>query len=120
MNEIRISDNISYIEACEEPLSADIGIIRVGEELFLYDVGRGESNIAGLDGTYNVVLSHFHPDHTANLSAVKCKALYVSKACKREMQCQRKHYCRKQYGYREYTHIPDTFFSRKRLSRANG
>lgn len=79
MNEIRISDNISYIEACEEPLSADIGIICVGEELFLYDVGRGESNIAGLDGTYNVVLSHFHPDHTANLSAVKCKALYVSK-----------------------------------------
>ena len=79
MNQIRISDNISYIEAVEEPLSADIGMVRAGEALFLYDVGRGESNIAGLDGEYNVVLSHFHPDHTGNLGFVKCKGLYVSK-----------------------------------------
>lgn len=76
---IRISDNISYIEAVEEPLSADIGIIRAGGEVFLYDVGRGECNIAGLDGEYNVVLSHFHPDHMGNLEFIKCKGLYVSK-----------------------------------------
>ncbi|MBR4795495.1 MAG: MBL fold metallo-hydrolase [Lachnospiraceae bacterium] len=79
MREIKISDNISYIEATEEPLSADIGIIRSGNELFLYDVGRGESNIASLNGEYNVVLSHFHPDHTGNLGSIKCKGMYVSK-----------------------------------------
>ena len=64
MDRIRINDRISYIEASEDPLSADIGIIEDSDSTWLYDVGNGEKSICGLDSSYHVVLSHFHPDHT--------------------------------------------------------
>ena len=75
-----INDRISYIEATEEPLSADIGIIRCGDTEWLYDVGNDERSLAGLDGQYNVVLSHFHQDHTGSLDKIRVGELYVSGA----------------------------------------
>ena len=80
MNEIIINERISYIEATEEPLSADIGIIRCGDTEWLYDVGNDERSLAGLDGQYNVVLSHFHQDHTGSLDKIRVGELYVSGA----------------------------------------
>ena len=74
----RISDNISYIPATEAPLSADIGIIRDGAGTWLYDVGNDPQAIADLTGKYNVVLSHFHEDHTGNLQKLNIQSLYVS------------------------------------------
>ena len=79
MDTIRISDSISYIEASEDPLCADIGIIRRDGGTWLYDVGNGEKNIAGLDGSYHIVLSHFHADHTGNLDLVRADSLWVSR-----------------------------------------
>lgn len=78
MKTCRISDNISYIPATEDPLSADIGIIRDGTEIWLYDVGNDPQAIARLTGKYNVVLSHFHKDHTGNLQKLHIQNLYVS------------------------------------------
>lgn len=75
-----INDRISYIEATEEPLSADIGIIRCGDTEWLYDVGNDVRSLAGLDGQYNVVLSHFHQDHTGSLDKIRVGELYVSGA----------------------------------------
>ncbi len=75
---VNISDNISYVEAADDPLSADIGIIRNGSETWLYDVGNGEKNISGLNGSYHIVLSHFHADHTGNISRIRSESLYVS------------------------------------------
>ena len=75
-----INERISYIEATEEPLSADIGIIRCGDTEWLYDVGNDERSLAGLDGQYNVVLSHFHQDHTGSLDKIRVGELYVSGA----------------------------------------
>ena len=79
MSEIRISDKITYIECSEDPLSADIGIIRDGDVTWLYDVGNNPGAIRNLTGEYNVVLSHFHKDHTGNLEKLRIKELYVSK-----------------------------------------
>ena len=73
-----INERISYIEATEEPLSADIGIIRCEDDEWLYDVGNDERSLEGLDGEYNVVLSHFHQDHTGSLDKVRTGELYVS------------------------------------------
>ena len=56
----QISDKISYIPATENPLSADIGIIRDGGQTWLFDVGNGTAAIDGLSGRFQVVLSHFH------------------------------------------------------------
>ncbi len=78
MGVVTINDRISYIEACDEPLSADIGVIRAEDGLWLYDVGCGAERVAGLTGSYSIVLSHFHADHTGNLDALRAEALYVS------------------------------------------
>ena len=78
MNEIAINDRISYIEASDDPLSADIGIIRTDRGVWLYDVGNGEQNIACLNGNYHIVLSHFHADHTGNIDRIRAESVYVS------------------------------------------
>ena len=87
MDEIRINDRISYIEASDDPLSADIGIIEDNGSTWLYDVGNGEKSICGLDGSYHVVLSHFHPDHTGNISRVRAESVYVSRETYAHVQC---------------------------------
>ena len=76
---IVIDDRISYIEATEDPLSADIGIIHCNGVMWLYDVGSDERRIASLQGEYNVVLSHFHQDHAGNFEKIGIRTLYVSK-----------------------------------------
>ena len=79
MDAIVIDDRISYIEATEDPLSADIGIIHCNGVTWLYDVGSDERRIASLQGEYNVVLSHFHQDHAGNFEKIGIRTLYVSK-----------------------------------------
>ncbi|MCM1049714.1 MAG: MBL fold metallo-hydrolase [Clostridiales bacterium] len=79
MNEIAINEKLSYIESNENPLSAEIGIIRERSVTWLYDVGDGEENISGLNENYHIVLSHFHQDHIGNIDKLKTENLYVSK-----------------------------------------
>lgn len=81
----RISDKISYIPATESPLSADIGIIRDGGQTWLFDVGNGTAAIDGLSGSFQVVLSHFHGDHTGNLKKLDIPNLYVSGETRRHI-----------------------------------
>lgn len=86
MKEIVINEKISYIECSEDPLSADIGIIRDGDAVWLYDVGSDERAITELTGKYNVVLSHFHQDHTGNIGKLTIKEAFVSDETKRHVQ----------------------------------
>lgn len=79
MDEIQISEKISYLASSEDPLSADVGIIRENGTTWLYDVGDGEQYIKKTDDGYTVVLSHFHKDHTGNIDKVRAKELYLSK-----------------------------------------
>ncbi len=85
MKQITINEKITYIPCSDDPLSADIGVIRDGDGTWLYDVGADERAIAGLTGSYSVVLSHFHQDHTGNLERLNPKALYVSGETKRHV-----------------------------------
>ena len=86
MKEIIINEKVSYIECSEDPLSADIGIIRDGDAVWLYDVGSDERAITELTGNYNVVLSHFHQDHTGNIGKITVKEAFVSDETKRHVQ----------------------------------
>ena len=79
MNTVTINNKISYIESANAPLSAEIGIIKAESGIWLFDVGNGEANIEGLKDRYNIVLSHFHADHTGNLAKLNACNLYVSK-----------------------------------------
>lgn len=85
MKEISINRKISYIPCSDNPLSAEIGIIREGEDTWLYDVGGDKRAIAELTGSYHIVLSHFHQDHTGNLTRLSTTALYVSNETKRHI-----------------------------------
>lgn len=76
----RITDRIVYLPATETPLSADMGIIRCDDGLWVFDVGCSDeavSVINELEAPKNIVLSHFHPDHTGNIGRVTYDALYA-------------------------------------------
>ena len=67
MPEIKITDRISYIPACDRPLSADVGIVRGDEYTYIYDVGSTPETLEflhSLKGRCDIVISHFHGDHT--------------------------------------------------------
>ncbi len=62
-----INDHISYIPCCEMPISGDVGIIRGKKSTYLYDVGSTPECLDflhSLNGRMQLVISHFHADHT--------------------------------------------------------
>lgn len=66
----QLADNIFRIPPSEEPLSADVVIVNAEKRYYVFDVGAAPSAAAALnalDKPLCVILSHFHPDHTANL-----------------------------------------------------
>lgn len=80
MDTINLYEGIEYIKATDNPLSADVGIIRGNDFMWLYDVGSSDASagiINSFDAPVNIVLSHFHPDHIANLRRVRYRDLYV-------------------------------------------
>lgn len=79
---IEISDYMSYIPSSEQPLSADVGIIKGKNNIWLYDVGNGDDTLSLISDAVKerpvkVVISHFHPDHMGNLPLVKPAEIYL-------------------------------------------
>ena len=69
-----INDYISYIPACEKPLSGDVGIIYGKNRTYIYDVGSTIGTLEFLNsikGEFAIVTSHFHADHIWWLSEHK-------------------------------------------------
>lgn len=80
-NFIKITDNISYIQKNHEPLSAEVVLIKGHNFTWLFDTGNGEkiSNcINAVSAHKKTILSHFHPDHMANVYKVHPDTIYVS------------------------------------------
>ena len=74
-----LTGQVGYLPATESPLSADVGLVRTDEMLWVYDVGSTPDVTAAvnaLPGKKTVVLSHFHPDHMGNLGRVECETFY--------------------------------------------
>lgn len=70
---IKINERISYIKATEKPLSADVGMVFGDEFVWIFDVGADESvpmELKCIEKPKNTVISHFHPDHMANLDKI--------------------------------------------------
>lgn len=77
---IRITDSVFYLPSTEEPLSADVGIIEGEKFTWLFDLGSSSSAadfINGIKKPKNAVISHFHPDHTANAEKVSLSEIYL-------------------------------------------
>ena len=63
----KINEYISYIPAAEVPISSDVGIIHGKNKTYLFDVGSTSESLEylySLDGNVQIVISHFHADHT--------------------------------------------------------
>ena len=75
-----LDDIITYIPASENPLSADVGIIKGRKKTWLYDVGSSDAarqGILQIEGDKSIVISHFHPDHMGNLDRIPDVECYV-------------------------------------------
>lgn len=82
LDAITVSKRISYLDCKNSPLSSNVGIVRGDSRIWLYDVGNGKDYadyISALSLPVSAVLSHFHPDHTANINDITVCELYVSK-----------------------------------------
>lgn len=83
-----LTDAIICFPAGEQPLSANVGIVRGERYIWLFDVGASDAAAAylnALDGEKNVILSHFHADHTANLGRVDYQTLYCGGYTRRKL-----------------------------------
>ncbi len=68
---IELAPRILQIPAASDPLSADVFIIEGDARYYVFDVGANDeacAAISALDKPVTVILSHFHRDHTANMS----------------------------------------------------
>lgn len=66
-----IAPRIRRIPAAPDPLSADVFIIEGNARYYVFDVGANDeafAAITALDKPVTVILSHFHRDHTGNMS----------------------------------------------------
>lgn len=78
---IRLNDIVSYFPACNEPLSADVGMIQGSTLTWFFDVGNCNAVLEAVNSTEGgkgVIISHFHPDHMGNLGGVDFRECYVS------------------------------------------
>lgn len=82
----QLSPRVRCIPATDEPLSADVFIIAGDVRYYVFDVGANDeahAAISALDKPVWVVLSHFHRDHTGNMTRLASeKTLAGARTCK--------------------------------------
>lgn len=84
----KITECIAYFPASEEPLSADVGLVRGDRFDWIFDVGSSPEAarlVQGLQRETNVVLSHFHKDHTGNLDKIAPCEIYCGPYTQRKL-----------------------------------
>lgn len=67
----QLASRIRQIPSTPDPLSSDAFIIEGDTRCYVFDVGSSDTAfaaIAALDKPVTVILSHFHRDHTGNMS----------------------------------------------------
>lgn len=69
---VKINDYISKIECSDNPLSADVYIIKGDKHTYIVDVGSNEEALETLKSIPNkkIIITHFHADHMGNLKAL--------------------------------------------------
>lgn len=68
-----LAPKIYQIPAASDPLSADVFIIEGDTRYYVFDVGSNDEAfeaMSTLDKPVTVILSHFHRDHTGNMSRI--------------------------------------------------
>lgn len=92
MRLIEINQRISYLPAAENPISSDVVVVRIADVTVFFDVGCNKAAadlIKNISGKKIAVLSHFHPDHIANLLRCKFDAVYCGKNTAKYLKLQK-------------------------------
>ena len=79
IEQIKITEQISYIKASDNPLSADVILVDGQEYLYVFDVGNNEQVAEYLNAIpkkKRVILSHFHTDHMGNIGRVQWENVF--------------------------------------------
>ena len=79
IEQINITEQISYIKASDNPLSADVILVDGQEYLYVFDVGNNEQVAEYLNAIpkkKRVILSHFHTDHMGNIGRVQWENVF--------------------------------------------
>lgn len=77
-----INSRIKYLPATNDPLSADVFFIDGNHYCYIYDVGNNDRSlfhINQIEKEKNIILSHYHKDHTGNITNIDYRNLYVGK-----------------------------------------
>jgi len=75
-----IAENIRYLPAASDQLSADVYFIEGDTHCYLYDVGNNEDSLRHIHQIPKekiIILSHYHKDHTGNIEQTEYRTLYV-------------------------------------------
>ena len=81
----KITERMVRIPPRREPLSADCFMIEGDEKYYVFDAGSSDEAfeaIRALEKPVVFILSHFHGDHTANLSRLEGPVLGGARTCK--------------------------------------
>ncbi len=84
----RLTDRITYLPASDDPLSADVFLIRGDAHTYVYDVGACDEAaylLRSLSEPPIVILSHFHRDHTGNIDRVPAERCYVGARTRKQL-----------------------------------
>ena len=79
----RMDERITFLEASENPLSADVYFIEGDEYTYIIDSGSNDAafeNISSINKK-KMIITHFHQDHCANMNRIEIpdENLYVGK-----------------------------------------
>jgi len=76
---IQITEQISYLKASGNPLSADVILVEGEEYLYVFDVGNNvqvAEYLNAIPKKKRVILSHFHADHMGNIGRINWDTVY--------------------------------------------
>ena len=79
IEQIKITERISYIKASDNPLSADVILVDGQEYLYVFDVGNNErvaEYLNAIPKKKRVILSHFHTDHMGNIGRIEWESVF--------------------------------------------
>ena len=101
IEQIKVTEHISYIKASGSPLSADVILIEGQEYLYVFDVGNNEQvaeYLNSLPKKKRVILSHFHTDHMGNIGRVNWDNVYFGANTEKYFQQYIPDYARQRFA----------------------
>lgn len=84
-----MKNDYEVIPASDDPLSAEVFVIKGNDYLYLFDCGNGESALKAINSftqKKRIIVSHFHADHFGNRDKINAEYL-ISRFDRKYLRC---------------------------------